>query len=58
MNEIQMRESPGSIITRLNETHHALTGPQNDFERLQIRDRACTVEEAAEIWNCRDIQYK
>ena len=58
MNEIQVRESPGAIIERLDEARRALTVAQTDFERLRIRDQARTVEAAAKILNRRDIQVQ
>ena len=37
MNEIQVRESPGTITPRLDEARHALMGAQDNFECLRIR---------------------
>ena len=58
MNEVQVRESPETIITQLDEARYALSNAQHDFERLRLRNQARTVEAAAKIWNRRDIQVQ
>ena len=58
MNEIQMRQAPETIITRLNEARHALTVARNDFERIRVCNYARAVEAAAAVLGRREIQVE
>ena len=58
MNKVQVRESPGAIIERLDEARHALTVARNDFERIRVCNHARAVEAAAAVLGRREIQVE